>query len=458
MSIKKVIEKVYGIYSKFMPVFIIIALVGGIFAAMYIPALMFAADKIMSAIIDSIVLIAPVAIFIVLAPSVTSILDTRRKAKFGGFVVGWFSLTRFLAGAWSVLFVTLVLGLPIVSDGGTQSFSTVIYDNFKVVLDLLTKSPTLWAIYISIGVGVYAYYNKKLQKGLFKVASGLETVGNYIEPVIPLFMFLLGAYICSLPIVLMSEVGDDVISTLTSQGTITFLGATIDITTQFGLVYVYFLNAALVAIGCFIWQFMQMILLKLRVSDFSIKRYFKEYWIRIYPLAWSTSSETASMPLNLSLVKKVYPEVNRDVRRLTCGLGAYMNINGTTMSVLVLTGIVAAICGVEVSMLTLLLSLPIVVLIGYGIPGIPAELMFYALPMMAVIAVPEAIAPVFLAIFLAVQIGLPDSFRTGTNVTDNGLYAVVLNDVYNKKYAQVAVEEAKDIRKQRWFTKANGRN
>lgn len=471
---KAVIKRAYQIYDKFMPAFIILALVAGIFAAMYFPAVRSVSNKIMAVIIDSITLIAPIAIFIILAPSVASILNTRRKTKFGGFVVGWFTLTRFLAGAWSVLFVTLVLGLPIISSVATQSFGDILYANLKVLLDLLTKSTTLIAIYVSIGVGLCSYFIRSLERVFQKLASGIEVMGNYVEPLTPLLMFLTGAYIHSLPYVLMEEVGNEAMSTITSGSGITILGNHINIASQFGLIYIYLFNVALVALGCFTWQFMQIILVKIRMRDFSIKRYFKEYWIRIYPLAWSTSSEAASMPLNVSLVKRAYPEVNEDVRRLTCGLGAYLNINGTTMSVLVLTGIVCALCGVDVSMLTFLLALPIIVIIGYGVPGIPAELIFYALPMMAVTAVPEAIAPVFLAIFLAVQIGLPDSFRTGTNVTDNGLYAVVLNEVYNKRYAPTTVgEEArhkyryglvahgfqyikKANKKARWILKAEG--
>ena len=47
----------------------------------------------------------------------------------------------------------------------------------------------------------------------------------------------------------------------------------------------------------------------------------------------------------------------------------------------------------------------------------------------------------FIAIFTASQIGLADSFRTGTNVTDNGIYAMGLNKLYHTRFA---VKEEKE--------------
>ncbi|GAH52817.1 unnamed protein product, partial [marine sediment metagenome] len=39
------------------------------------------------------------------------------------------------------------------------------------------------------------------------------------------------------------------------------------------------------------------------------------------------------------------------------------------------------------------------------------------------------------------QVGLPDSFRTGANVTDNGIYALGLNKLYKKKFMKGNEEE-----------------
>ena len=75
-----------------------------------------------------------------------------------------------------------------------------------------------------------------------------------------------------------------------------------------------------------------------------------------------------------------------------------------------------------------------VVLISYGVPGIPGELVLFAGPIATMLNLPEAIAPTFLAVYIGLQIGLPDSFRTGNNSTDNFVFAILLNDIYEKKF------------------------
>ena len=40
----------------------------------------------------------------------------------------------------------------------------------------------------------------------------------------------------------------------------------------------------------------------------------------------------------------------------------------------------------------------------------------------------------FLTLYLGLQIGLPDSFRTGGNTINNYVYCILLDDVYEKRY------------------------
>jgi len=171
-----------------------------------------------------------------------------------------------------------------------------------------------------------------------------------------------------------------------------------------------------------------------QVKEFSIKKYFKKYWIRVYPLLWATSSEAIATPLNLYLVKKYFPHIKDEVRRFVIGIGSYVSINGTMICVLVLAGAVASLLGVQLSLLQLLLCVPIVFLIGFGVPGIPGELLLFAGPVVMMLEVPEAILPAFMALYLGLQLGLPDSFRTGSNSSDDSVNANFLNEIYIKKY------------------------
>ena len=85
----------------------------------------------------------------------------------------------------------------------------------------------------------------------------------------------------------------------------------------------------------------------------------------------------------------------------------------------------------------LLILLPVVFLISYGVPGIPGELVLFAGPIATMLTIPEATLPVFLAVYLGIQLGLPDSFRTGNNSTDAYVQAIIVNAVYEKKFAPV---------------------
>ena len=171
------------------------------------------------------------------------------------------------------------------------------------------------------------------------------------------------------------------------------------------------------------------------------------YWIKAYPLLWATSSESIATPLNLYLVKRYAAWVRPLVRRFTVGVGSYMNINGTLICVFVLGAVVFSLLGIKVSLLEWLVAIPMIVLISYGVPGIPGELVLFAGPIAILFSLPPEIQPVFIAIYVGLQIGLPDSFRTGNNSTDNFVFSVLLNEIYEKKY-YVASEESEQERQE----------
>ncbi len=73
-------------------------------------------------------------------------------------------------------------------------------------------------------------------------------------------------------------------------------------------------------------------------------------------------------------------------------------------------------------------------LISFGIPGIPGELLLFAGPFDLVLGIPPEALPLFLTLYLGLQIGVPDSFRTGGNTTNNYLYAIILNETYVRRF------------------------
>lgn len=419
-------------YSKYSTWFIIPSLLAGIFGAKFIPIVQTVADVIMSNGIDFLLeYLAPLAIFLVLAPAVAKMLKTRKESKFAGFVMMWFTISRLLAAIWAAIFVSLVLGLPLVPEGGGENFGSVILKIALQLKELMLHSIFFQAMWVSIIIGVIGYFYKPLGRVLYMGSSGVEAVGEYIEAWIPFLAFLIGSFIYGLPKELAQSVSPDIMQQL-SQASI--LGMDLNLKSEFGLIGIYFIEAALIGLGCFIWQIVQLIIVKKYVEGFSIKEFFTKYWIKVYPLAWSTASEAVSMPLNLAMIKKQYKGVKEMVRKLVVGLGAYLNINGTAMDVMVLTGVVSLIVGHPASLFGLILSVPVIALIGFGVPGIAGEAVLFAVPMMTVVGIPPELTAPFMAIFIAIQLGLPDSFRTGANVTDNGIYAIWLNKIYEKRF------------------------
>ncbi len=78
--------------------------------------------------------------------------------------------------------------------------------------------------------------------------------------------------------------------------------------------------------------------------------------------------------------------------------------------------------------------IPVAFLISFGIPGIPGELLLFAGPFAMVLGIPPEAIPMFLTLYLGLQIGLPDSFRTGGSTTNNYVYCILLNEVYEKRF------------------------
>jgi len=337
------LKRAYQLYLKYTPVLILVALFLGVFLAKYIPAVMSIANFLISNLIDGIVFVAPIAIFVILAPSLAKMMKARKESSFAGFIVLWFGLTRIAAGAWAALFTVMILGFPMLpsTEAGTVSVGALVAQNFAVLKDLMLHSVFFGAIWLSIIVGVIAYHKKKLYNVLQKAAATVETLGDYIEPAIPILMLILGAYIYGLPAELAASVDEQTMAAIGAAdiGKLRIFGWMLDVNSEFGLVWIYVVGSVLIGVGCFIWQGMQLCVVKKYIPDFSVKRFFTDYWMKVYPLAWCTSSEVISMPLNMALIKRGYKDIHRIVRRLVVGLGAYMNINGNTMHVILLGGI-----------------------------------------------------------------------------------------------------------------------
>jgi len=418
-------------FEKYLPLITILALLFGFLLGKLNPSISAKAGTLIDLFINSYNYIAPMVILLILAPVVARMMRSNRIRKFGKYILFWTTLRRFFACLWAVIFTMLVFDLPLLPNN-SNNFSEVLVSTFSSFIKMMISNPYFYAVVLSIILGLISKKNQWLYNLLNNYIRAIEYIGQHSILLIPLFMITIGVYIYELPNVLEKQMelnGGDMF-----YEPIRILGTNIDVSSPWDILLVYILGTLLVGVSCFIWHFVLILWTKRLVKGFSIKEYFSRYWIRVYPLLWATSSESLATPLNLSLVKKYYPDINRDIRRFVIGTGSYLNINGTLICVYILTGLVGTILGCKPSLLSLILSIPMVFLIAYGVPGLPGELILFAGPIAILINIPETVLPMFLVLYSGLQLGLPDSFRTGNNSTDDCVFSILLDDIYKKKF------------------------
>lgn len=420
-------------FEKYLVLVTVLGFAAGIFIAKYSQAFSDNINTLISNFVNGYGFIAPGIIFIILAPSLARMFLTRKESRFGGYVIKWYLFRKFLACLWAILFTVVVFGFPFMPERA-PSFLQALQQTFHSLGQMALKSSYFWAMYLSVAVAFISTRIKVIFQGLNKALEGVETAARYFLPLIPLFMLAIGAYIYGLPLHLREqiELKEGMEQALHS---ISLFGFNLNPNNPMQMVYIYVLGSLLTGIACFLWHLTLVFFAKKRVEIFSLRSYFLKYWVKIYPLLWSTSSESISTPLNLYLTKKYASWVKKSVRRFVVGIGSYMNINGTLICIYVLGGLVLKILGVEVSFAEWLLTVPVVLLISYGVPGIPGELVMFAGPLATLLNLPPSIYPAFIAVYLGLQIGLPDSFRTGNNSTDDYVCSIIIDDIYKKKFA-----------------------
>lgn len=437
---KNIIKKIEGNYSEFCDwfekysvVFTVISFISGTLIAKESQNFSNCVNSIISGFVDGYSFIAPGAIFLILAPSLARMFLTHNESQFGSSVIKWYFFRKILACVWAVIFTVLIFHFPLLPEH-TPSFLKALQQTLRSLGEMALRSSYFWAMYLSIAVAFISTRVKFIFRALEGILRGIEIGARYFLPLIPVFMLAVGAYIYGLPINLQDQLNFDG-GMREALHPISLFGLNLNPNNPIEMVYIYVIGSILTGISCFAWHLTLLCLAsKKRIEGFTIKGYFLDYWVKIYPLLWSTSSESISTPLNLYLTKKFAPWVNKFVRRFVVGIGSYMNINGTLICVFVLGGVVLKILGINVSFVELALIIPVVLLISYGVPGIPGELVMFAGPMATLLNVPPEIYPLFLAVYIGLQIGLPDSFRTGNNSTDDHLCCIILDDVYKKKF------------------------
>lgn len=375
--------------------------------------------------------VAPLIIYLVLSSSLSGLISTKKTWRLSTYVIGWFAVKRLIACFWAIFFTALVFRFPLLSTTTSSSqINEVLPRSIQNIFAMFTQSTYFIAIWLAIITAFLAYKFVKVALVLDRVIVSIERLGKYMLYLTPVFMLAVGAYIYSLPNNLQSSLNPGV-------GSIKFkvvnvLGLTLDLNKGANMAIFYIVGSILIGVMGLMMHSVWVLWTKYKVRKFSLRYYFGKYLVKVYPLLWATSSESVANPLCLYLTKKFAPWVKKEIRRFVVVSGSTLDSNGTVMCVFFVLGMVAAVLGLPLSVFDLLLLIPLVFIIAYGIPGIPGELVIFAGPLATMLNVPMSILPLFLVLYSGLQIGLPDSFRTADNKSDDFLNAILVNEVYER--------------------------
>lgn len=254
--------------------------------------------------------------------------------------------------------------------------------------------------------------------------QGMAMVGKGLKMAFPYLLLGIGIYVPS-------AIGTAV------DASSERLGGGADIQTVVGndAVSLYFLTVwiQVVALAIFIFS---LIFLTCWWCRFSLKQFFKDYFLYVYPFAWGTSSSAASIPVNLERTGSGL-KVRKEVREFIIPLGATVNLDGAIMACFIITTMASIIVGYRPTFVDLMLLLIPIKIVTLGVPGIPGGIAAVVPPVVAgILPLPPGSEATFLAIWFAFSVGLSDQFRTGVNTTTNGIVSMWFEKVYDRWFAR----------------------
>ena len=269
-------------FMNWLEKYLLILVIGGLFAgigvAHFSQPVVDQVDSVINVFMDLYDLVAPVAIFLILTPSLARLFSTRTMGRFGLYVISWYAVRKVLACLWAIVFILVVFRIPILPQG-SLSLGDGITQTVKSLGEMAATSTYFWALYAAVGVPLISTKVPILNSALEKAMDLVETAGSYLMPAMPVFMFGIGAYIYGLPDHVQEQVGieADARSVLLN---LDIWGWTTSPRTPAGMITIYVLGALLTAIACFIWQFAFLFVARSQESRFSILGYFKDYWVK----------------------------------------------------------------------------------------------------------------------------------------------------------------------------------
>lgn len=186
--------------------------------------------------------------------------------------------------------------------------------------------------------------------------------------------------------------------------------------------------------NCVLWEMLVivpwcvcMILFCKAVTRRSWKQIFS-YYATVWPTGFGTGGSYDTLAVNLVSANKDLG-LSPEITEVSILFGTVLNKSCSTMSVLIVTVIVAKLLSVPISLEELALLIPPVTILGLETPGIPGGAGYFMSPILAVLLhVPNEAE--WVTTFIAVYSGLIPMFSTAGNTTTDGVVGAILEDCF----------------------------
>lgn len=376
---------------------------------------------------------APYIIFFTISAAVVDMQRSGKGGKFAFWVTVAFTVAGFFAAFLAILMVVPLFGL---SWSGGAATGKMFGPNVTVTdIILAHMTPSLTAVlYAAVTMVIFGWLTRFKWAAWFAGPTqnvvrdigvkGIQIVGRALKVAFPYLLFGIGIYIPTGTANAISRTADG----LGGASPINSFVGTNPVALYFLTVWIHIVILS-VFIGILIvgicWY-----------TGFSIKRFFKEYFLYVYPFAWATSSSAASIPINLERTGGGLG-VRKEVREFVIPLGATVNLDGAIIAVFIITTMAALLVGYQPTFWDLMLLVIPIKLVTMGVPGIPGGIAAVVPPLVTeILPIPEDKKGAFLAIWFGFSVGLSDQFRTGINTTTNGLVALLFEKLYPKYFSR----------------------
>ena len=137
--------------------YLLVFVIGGLFAGIGVASVSQPVVDQVASVIDLFMglydFVAPIAIFLILTPSLARLFSNRNMGRSGIFVIKWYAVRKFLACLWAIIFILIVFRIPFLPQG-SLSLVDGITQTMKTLGVMAATSSYFWAMYLAIAISV----------------------------------------------------------------------------------------------------------------------------------------------------------------------------------------------------------------------------------------------------------------------------------------------------------------